>query len=89
MNTLRPASWPSANPVFGLTRLSIFNLTQRRLLASIATTLGTVTGNTAAYSKHYVLASGINGKGFVAEFARATVEAYVSKDAEPSPVGRR
>ena len=49
---------------------------------AIATTLGTATGNTAAYGKHYVISSGINGKGFVAEFARATVEAYTRKDAE-------
>ena len=49
---------------------------------TIATTIGSTIGNTAAYSKHYVLATGINGKGFVSEVVNSAVTAYALKDAE-------
>ena len=49
---------------------------------TIATTIGSTIGNTAAYSKHYVLATGINGKGFVSEVVSSAVTAYALKDAE-------
>lgn len=49
---------------------------------TIASTLGTATGNTAAYAKHGVLMSGIGGVNFVTEYIAATHAAYVAKDAE-------
>ena len=49
---------------------------------TIATTIGSTIGNTAAYSKHYVLATGINGRGFIGEVVNSTVTAYALKDAE-------
>lgn len=49
---------------------------------SIANTLGTATGNTAAYGKHYTVSAGINSTGFVAEFVASTIAAYAAKDAE-------
>ena len=49
---------------------------------SIAKTLGSATGNSAAYTKHAVVATGIGGKGFVADFVAETKAAYVRKDAE-------
>ena len=49
---------------------------------TIATTIGSTIGNTAAYSKHYVLATGITGKGFVSEVVSSAVTAYALKDAE-------
>ena len=49
---------------------------------SIAKTLGSATGASTAYAKHGVLATGIGGKGFVAEYLAATKAAYVRKDAE-------
>lgn len=49
---------------------------------SIAKTLGSATGTSAAYAKHGVVATGIGGKGFVADFVAETRAAYVRKDAE-------
>ena len=49
---------------------------------TIATTIGSTLGNTAAYSKHYVLATGINGTGFISEVVNSAVTAYALKDAE-------
>ena len=49
---------------------------------TIATTLGTATGNTAAYAKHATLMTGIGGINFVTEYIAATHAAYVAKDAE-------
>ena len=49
---------------------------------TIATTIGSTIGNTAAYSKHYVLATGINGTSFVSEVVNSAVTAYALKDAE-------
>ena len=49
---------------------------------TIATTIGSTLGNTAAYSKHYVLATGINGTSFVSEVVNSAVTAYALKDAE-------
>lgn len=49
---------------------------------SIAKTLGSATGNSAAYTKHAVVATGIGGKGFVAEYIAETKAAYLAKDAE-------
>lgn len=49
---------------------------------TIATTLGTATGNTAAYAKHATLMTGIGGVNFVTEYIAATHAAYVAKDAE-------
>ena len=48
----------------------------------IATTIGSTIGNTAAYSKHYVLATGINGTGFISGVVNSAVTAYALKDAE-------
>ena len=49
---------------------------------SIAKTLGGATGTSIAYTKHSVLATGIGGKGFVADFVAETKAAYIAKDAE-------
>ena len=49
---------------------------------TIATTIGSTLGNTAAYSKHCVLATGINGTGFISEVVNSAVTAYALKDAE-------
>lgn len=49
---------------------------------SIAKTLGSATGNSAAYTKHAVIATGIGGKSFVADFVAETKAAYIRKDAE-------
>ena len=49
---------------------------------TIATTIGSTLGNTAAYSKHYVLATGINGTSFISEVVNSAVTAYALKDAE-------
>lgn len=49
---------------------------------SIAKTLGSATGTSAAYAKHGVVATGIGGKGFVADFVAETKAAYIRKDAE-------
>ena len=49
---------------------------------SIAKTLGSATGTSAAYAKHGVVATGIGGKGFVADFVAETKAAYLAKDAE-------
>ena len=49
---------------------------------TIATTIGSTIGNTTAYSKHYVLATGINGTSFVSEVVNSAVTAYALKDAE-------
>ena len=49
---------------------------------TIAAIIGTNVGKTAAYGKHYVLAAGINGKGFVGEVVNTTLTAYALKDAE-------
>lgn len=49
---------------------------------SIAKTLGSATGTSAAYAKHSVVATGIGGKGFVADFVAETKAAYLAKDAE-------
>ena len=49
---------------------------------TIATTLGTATGNTAAYAKHGVMMTGIGGSAFVAEYITSTMAAYAAKDAE-------
>ena len=49
---------------------------------SIAKTLGSATGTSAAYTKHGVLATGIGGKGFIAEYIAETKAAYIAKDAE-------
>lgn len=49
---------------------------------SIATTLGSATGNTAAYAKHTVLASGLHSSNFVDAYLDATRTQYAAKDAE-------
>ena len=49
---------------------------------SIAKTLGGATGTSIAYTKHATLATGIGGKGFVADFVAETKAAYLAKDAE-------
>ena len=49
---------------------------------TIASTLGTATGNTAAYAKHATLMTGIGGVNFVTEYIAATHAAYVAKDEE-------
>lgn len=49
---------------------------------SIAKTLGSATGTSAAYTKHAVVATGIGGKGFIAEYIAETKAAYIAKDAE-------
>ena len=49
---------------------------------SIAKTLGSATGTSAAYTKHAVIATGIGGKGFVADYIAETKAAYIRKDAE-------
>ena len=49
---------------------------------SIAKTLATATGTTAAYAKHGVVATGIGAGGFVAEYLAETKAAYIAKDAE-------
>lgn len=49
---------------------------------SIAKTLGAATGNTAAHAKHAVVATGIGGKGFIADYFAETKAAYARKDAE-------
>lgn len=49
---------------------------------SIAKTLGNATGSSAAYAKHGVVATGIGGKGFIADYIAETKAAYLAKDAE-------
>lgn len=49
---------------------------------SIAKTLGSATGTSAAYAKHGVIATGIGGKGFIADYIAETKAAYLAKDAE-------
>ncbi len=49
---------------------------------SIAKSLGSATGSSAAYAKHATLATGIGGKGFIADFVAETKAAYLAKDAE-------
>ena len=49
---------------------------------SIAKTLGNATGTSAAHAKHAVVATGIGGKGFIAEYIAETKAAYIAKDAE-------
>ena len=49
---------------------------------TIATTLGNVTGTSAAYAKHGVLMTGIGGVAAVQEYIVATRESYAAKDAE-------
>ena len=49
---------------------------------TIAKTLASATGNSAAYAKHAVVATGIGGKGFIAEYIAETKAAYARKDAE-------
>lgn len=49
---------------------------------SIAKTLGSATGTSVAYAKHGIVATGIGGKGFVADFVAETKAAYLAKDAE-------
>ena len=49
---------------------------------SIAKTLGSATGTSAAYAKHGVVATGIGGKSFVADFVAEAKAAYIAKDAE-------
>ena len=49
---------------------------------SIANFVGSSIGNSAAYAKHGVLATGIGGIGFVKEAAQAAAVAYATKDAE-------
>ena len=48
----------------------------------IAKTLGNATGSSAAYVKHGVVATGIGGKGFIADYIAETKAAYARKDAE-------
>ena len=49
---------------------------------SIAKTLGSVTGSSAAYVKHGVLATGIGATGFVADYIAETKAGYAAKNAE-------
>ena len=49
---------------------------------SIAKTLGNATGTSAAYAKHGVVATGIGGRGFIADYIAETKAAYIRKDAE-------
>lgn len=49
---------------------------------SIANFVGTFAGNSAAYTKHAVIATGIGGVGFVTEVAQSAALAYATKDAE-------
>ena len=49
---------------------------------SIANFVGSTIGNSAAYAKHAVVATGIGGKGFIAEYIAETKAAYIAKDAE-------
>ena len=49
---------------------------------SVAKTLASATGTSAAYAKHAVVSTGIGGKGFVAEYIAETKAAYIRKDAE-------
>lgn len=49
---------------------------------SIATSFGKTLGNTGAYAKHAVIASGIGSVNFIAAAREATVEQYRAKDAE-------
>lgn len=49
---------------------------------SIANFVGTFAGNSAAYTKHAVLATGIGGVGFVKEVTQSAALAYATKDAE-------
>jgi hypothetical protein len=49
---------------------------------SFANTLGKTLGNTGAYAKHAVIASGIGSVNFVAAAREATVEQYRIKDSE-------
>lgn len=49
---------------------------------SIANFVGSSIGNSAAYTKHAVLATGIGGVGFVKEVAQSAALAYATKDAE-------
>ena len=49
---------------------------------AFANTLGKTLGNTGAYAKHAVIASGIGSVNFVAAAREAAVEQYRAKDAE-------
>ena len=49
---------------------------------SVAKTLASATGTSAAYAKHATLATGIGGKGFIADYIAETKAAYARKDAE-------
>ena len=49
---------------------------------SVAKTLASATGTSAAYAKHGVIATGIGGKGFIADYIAETKAAYIRKDAE-------
>ena len=49
---------------------------------SIANFVGSSIGNSAAYTKHAVLATGIGGVGFVKEAAQSLRLTYAMKDAE-------
>lgn len=49
---------------------------------SIANSVGSFIGNSAAYTKHGVLTTGIGGVGFVREVAQSAALAYATKDAE-------
>ena len=49
---------------------------------SFASTLGKSLGNTGAYAKHAVIASGVGSVNFIVATREATVEQYRIKDAE-------
>lgn len=49
---------------------------------SIAKTLASATGNSAAYAKHAAISTGIGGRGFIAEYLSETKASYLAKDAE-------
>ena len=49
---------------------------------SIANFVGSSIGNSAAYTKHAVLATGIGGVGFVKEVVQSAALTYTAKDAE-------
>ena len=49
---------------------------------SIAKTLASATGTSAAYAKHAVVSTGIGGKSFIADYIAVTKAAYLAKDAE-------
>lgn len=49
---------------------------------SIATTLGSFTGSSAAHAKHVVLASGVHSHNFFDAYVDSTKAAYIAKDSE-------